>query len=227
MTVPQPSQEVADPPRPARSRSRARPSATASVPPVEVAGAPARSRSRARSGAAPAASMSVEAPAVRSHRSRRRLATRSLAAVATAAVLIGLLLAGIRVMHDGSVDDARSAALSAATTFVVQATNYDYQQIDDEFQSVIDRSTGEFRQKFLAASAGAKKKIVDFQARSQGVVEDAAVRDVTTDSATVLVVADQQVLNTSPDGPRAEHDRLRVTLLRSGGRWLVSKLESL
>jgi hypothetical protein len=35
------------------------------------------------------------------------------------------------------------------------------------------------------------------------------------------------VVNTSPDGPRAERDRLRLTLVRTGDRWLVSKLESL
>jgi Mce-associated membrane protein len=197
-------QEVADPPRPARSRSRVRPSATAAPLPT-----------------------SVEAPTARSDRSHRRLAATVMAAVAAVAVLIALLLAGIRVMHDGAVGDARSAALSAARTFVVDATNYDYQQIDEEFQGVLDRSTGEFRQTFLASSAQAKGKITQFQARSRGQVDDAAVRDVTTDSATVLVVADQQVVNTSPDGPRTERDRLRLTLVRSDGRWLVSKLESL
>ena len=224
MRAPQPQQEVADPPRPARSRSRARPSSPAAASPVEVAGAPVRSRSRARNGAAP---MSVEAPTARLHRSRRRLAATVMAAVSAVAVLIALLLTGIRVTHDGAVDDARSAALSAARTFVVDATNYDYEQIDEEFQGVLDRSTGEFRQKFLASSAEAKGKITQFQARSRGQVDDAAVRDVTTDTATVLVVADQQVVNTSPDGQRAERDRLRLTLVRSGGRWLVSKLESL
>ena len=197
-------QEVADPPRPARSRSRVLPSATAAPLPT-----------------------SVEAPTDGSRRSRRRLAATVMAAVAAVAVLIALLLAGIRVMHDSAVDDARAAALGAATTFVVDATNYDYQQIDEEFQGVLDRSTGEFRQTFLASSAQAKGKITQFQARSRGQVDDAAVRDVTADSATVLVVADQQVVNTSPDGPRTERDRLRLTLVRSGGRWLVSKLESL
>jgi Mce-associated membrane protein len=150
-----------------------------------------------------------------------------VATVATLALVIALAVTGIRLAHDVALDDARSAALNAARTLALDATTYDYQQVDQDYQAVVDRSTGDFRQRFLASSAAAKKKITDFKARSQGRIDDAAVRDVTTDSATVLVILDQQVVNTSLDGPRFERDRLRLTLVRSGGSWLVSRLDSL
>jgi Mce-associated membrane protein len=159
--------------------------------------------------------------------SGRRVAATAAGAATALALVIALIFTGARLAHESALNDARSAALNAATTLALDATNYDYRQIDQDYQAVIDRSTGDFRQLFLAASAGAKKKIIDFQARSQGKIYDAAVRDITIDRATVLVILDQQVVNSSPDGPRAERDRLRLTLVRSDGSWLVSKLESL
>jgi hypothetical protein len=80
---------------------------------------------------------------------------------------------------------------------------------------------------FLATAVQSRAKIIDFHATSTGIVYDAAVKDVSTDSASVRLILNQKVVNTGLDAPNVERDRIRVSLVRTGGHWLVSKLQNL
>jgi len=165
------------------------------------------------------------------HGSRGRWTGRRLALLLGGGGLVAVLVAGlavqtVRLSRVSSPDEQRSV-LAAARSFAVEAATYDYRHVDQDYQTVVDHSTGSFRQQFLANSTAQKRKIVDFQGQSIARVDDAAVRDLSGDTATVILFLDQKVINSSLQAPRLEQDRLRLTLVRRGGAWLVSVLETI
>jgi len=214
---------------------------------VEVSGEPAAPRSRPR----PAATASffkqktayeigtgdwssdvcssdrfAVAPAARAGGRRVPLLSLLVAAIVAVVALAGLVLAELHIASSTSANDNRASAVAAARAFANSLASYDYNSVDQDFQAVLDKSTGEFKQKFSSSSAAQQAKIVKFQATATGTVYDAAATDVTSDRATVLVFVDQRVTNTSLQAPAVEKDRLRLTLVRSGNDWLVSRLET-
>jgi Mce-associated membrane protein len=229
-------------PRTSRPRARSKPPAPIDEPDVELSGAAEPPRSRPRPVAAPARAaaepprrpervertVSRTQPASRDAgpRSRPLVGALAVACVVIVGLLAAFVLAEKSLANNNAANDARTSAVSAAKTFAMSLASYDYNTVDQDFNTVLEHSTGEFKQKFASNSAAQQDKIVKFQATATGTVFDAAATDVTGDRATVLVMVDQKVTNTSLQGPAVEHDRLRLTMVRNGNDWLVSKLET-
>jgi Mce-associated membrane protein len=91
---------------------------------------------------------------------------------------------------------------------------------------VLDRATGAFAEEYAAQ----RDRLVTEAERSKAVaapeVVASGVAELHGDTATVLVAADSTVRNASTgDEPRARFYRLRLELVREGGRWLTRTLE--
>jgi len=139
----------------------------------------------------------------------------------------GLTWTTVKLHNVDAVSDARTSALVAARTFSLELSTYDYHHLDKDFGAVIDHSTGTFKSDFTKASKDLEPLITKYQATSVGDVRASGVQDATADTATVVLFVDQTVKNSNQSQPRVDRNRLRVTLVHSGGGWLVSKVEIL
>ena len=173
-----------------------------------------------------AASASAAAPA------GRRI-TR-LWAVAAGLLLVATVLAVLTLGWLGSYRDARARAdawqqaLPAAKEKVAQLFSYDYRHIREDRDRVSGLLTGQFRTDYLASmdklvvpQAPAKKFVLVSTTQSAG------VSSVTADGtqAVVIMFLNQAVTNTDV-ASRTDLVRLRVTMTRVNGAWLISAVQS-
>ena len=155
---------------------------------------------------------------------------RRMALVATTALLAVVMtalaaVATVRVSHRHEVDHARKAALAAATTGVATVLSYDYQHLQSDFAKAEALLTPKFRAQYKkTTAAGVEPLAAKYRARSSAVVAAAASVSTSAGSAVVLVFVDQTVTNSQLAAPRLDRSRIDVTLVRSGGQWLIDKL---
>lgn len=120
---------------------------------------------------------------------------------------------------------ARSEALADAARYAVDLTTYDYRDLTAEFDTVAGESTADYARQYRSASDAkaaqlrAEKSVSHGQVVAVGLA--AASPGTTTD---VLVLVNQSITNTSTPTPRLERSELRITLTRSGDRWLIADL---
>jgi Mce-associated membrane protein len=119
----------------------------------------------------------------------------------------------------------RSEALSDASRYAVDLTSYDYRHLDTAFAVVAGDSTPAFAGRYRAASANRADQLRSAHSVSTGTVVAAGIEDETVGAkADVLVLVNQSVTNTSTPKPQVERNELRITLARSGDRWLIGDL---
>jgi Mce-associated membrane protein len=122
----------------------------------------------------------------------------------------------------------RSEALSDAARYAVDLTSYDYQDLTTAFTAVADDSTPAFAKQYTATSQGKAAQLRADHSVSTGTVVTVGIQDETLGrTADVLVLVDQSVTNTSTPKPQVQRSELRITLGRSGDRWLISDLQLL
>ncbi len=142
-------------------------------------------------------------------------------------LLAALLVTMIRLHNADAVSDARAGATAAASSFATELLTYDYHHVDRDFGVVVDHATGTFKANFTKTSKDLKALITKYQVVSTGRVAAIGVADATPDRATVVVFADQTGRSTNNATPHVDRTRLRLTLTRTAGSWLVEKVESL
>lgn len=156
----------------------------------------------------------------------RRRRVRPLVAV-LAVVVLGLLAAtvvtGVRLAHANSRADTRDAALAAARQEAVNFTTFDYRHLDRDLRTVMALSTGSFRSQFEKALGQVRTTIADQQTVSKGTVTAAGVESVDGARAVVIAAVDASV-SSKGGKPAVKHYRMRISLQRTGGHWLVSGL---
>jgi Mce-associated membrane protein len=148
--------------------------------------------------------------------------------VAVAAV-VGLCAATFllyqRVEQASEVDAARQSAIDAARTRLPQLLSYDYHTLDKDLAGARAGTTGAFHDQFAELTT----KVVAPAALQQQIVTRTTVVGTSVVSAepdrVVLLVFLDQVTQTKAD-PSAQLDgaRVRATLQRQDGQWLVSEL---
>lgn len=128
-------------------------------------------------------------------------------------------------------DDAGKAALDAARAVLVQITTYSYKDGEHEFAWLDEIADPALRQRLAPNVDQLKKAIVDGQVTAKGQVLDAAARPVSADQVEVLAFVDQAISDGGPaqdlGDVKVEEQRVSMTMKRSGGRWLVERLELL
>ncbi|MFT4199470.1 hypothetical protein [Gordonia sp. (in: high G+C Gram-positive bacteria)] len=153
-----------------------------------------------------------------------------LAACAVLAVLvIGLGVWGFRASHIAAQTDPQSShgqsALKAARDSAAALTTYQAKDYGDLDRRIRDISTTDFADKYIKSLPDARKGTQAADASSKGAATSAGVIKLTADKAEVLVALDQtitapEIAAVMPDG-HLYQSRVKVTLVRDGGRWLV------
>jgi Mce-associated membrane protein len=149
-------------------------------------------------------------------------------------VLVLLLVAaaayfGVRAVtlsRQTSAQDAeRAQALSDASKYAVDLTTYDYRKLPAAFASVAADSTPAYANRYRSASAASAGQLRTERSISNGTVVASGIEAETPGrGATVLVLVNQSITNTATPAPRVQRSALRITLSRSGDRWLIDDL---
>jgi len=153
-------------------------------------------------------------------RSRERLLTLALA------VLLVVLLATAGVLWWRQRDDPTAAVVTSARTAAETFFDLDHASIDDDLDAMAALATGDFASAYgkererLAEQVRSKKLVITAQVPESGT----AVEYLHDDDAQVLVAV---AATTTGQGGAAQtaRYRMRVVLVHTDGRWLVSDLE--
>lgn len=120
--------------------------------------------------------------------------------------------------------NARAEALSSASVYAVDLTTYDYRHLETATDVIAVESTPAFASQYRATSQSRAAALRAQHSVSTGTTVAAGVQDETDSTAHVLVLVDQSVTNTSTPQAQTTRSALKLTLTRSGPRWLISDL---
>lgn len=154
--------------------------------------------------------------------SRRWLWVAALVAVVALAAAGGAL--GLRLRAHDQAEQARTAALDAATSAATDVLSYDYRRIGTDIAAAEKVATGTFLEQYrqttddLVEQAKANEAVVDAQ------VVASSVQHADADSVVALLFVDQRTVRKGDSEPSVEQSRVRLTMVESGGRWLISEL---
>lgn len=152
---------------------------------------------------------------------RRRIGLLAAVLVAVLALALSGIL-GWKLHEANAVDDASAAALDAARRYAVVLTSVSSDDLDANFDAVLDGATGEFKDMYAQSSEQLRQLLVDNQATAEGVVIEAGVKSATPSKVEVLLFVDQTVTNTVSPEPRLDRSRVVMTMELVDGRWLAS-----
>ena len=155
---------------------------------------------------------------------RRRVVGVLVGVVVVAAVGLSALL-GWRLIQVDDTAAASRAALDAAKKYAAVLTTLNAKDIDTNYQQALEGATGEFKDEYSQGSTHLRQLLIDNQAEGKGVVVDAAVKSVTTTKVDVLLFVDQTVSNAALPEPRIDRNRVQMTMVLVGHRWLASKVD--
>jgi Mce-associated membrane protein len=159
-----------------------------------------------------------------------RPGTRLLAGLlaVTLSALTAFGLVAYRVRSDQRVETARDQAMAAAHDHAEVILSYDYRHLDADFAAARSTLTGGFARDYKVTTTtlvrpGAEQYhvVVKAEVAAQSVV------NATADQVVVLLFVNQTTTSTRLDGPKVDLNRVRLTLVKRGGDWLVNKVVAL
>jgi Mce-associated membrane protein len=160
--------------------------------------------------------------------SGRRLVT-ALAVLVAALLLLGGYL-GYEVADSrgpAPIEATRSSALDAGRDAARVIFSYDYRHLQKDFDAAAAVATGSFKKDYENTT---KKLVSDVAPRYKAVlvaeVSEAGVIRAGKDEVQLLVFMDVQSTSTLAATPKVTPRRLKMTMTRSGDRWLVSKVDA-
>ena len=191
-----------------------------------------------------AASQNVEQRPAKSIRARLRLPRRpgrprwlrcpkrKTIAAAVGIVLASASLAASSYMvwqHRTTVHKQQLATefTAAARQGVTVLLSVDANHAKEDFQRIIDNSTGYFKSQMSAMSGLMAKQTEESKISSKGTVEAVAVESMSDNSAVVLVAARSDVTNADSTKRPPVVWRISVDLTRDGGQLKMSKVDFL
>jgi Mce-associated membrane protein len=132
----------------------------------------------------------------------------------------------VQLGNADSLNNQRIAALADARTYASNVATYSYLHMKDDFGRVEDESTPSFRRSFIKSSGALSKVLVRYKADAKAKVLAAGLVSITSKEAVVILFVNQTVANTAQkSGGSTDNSRIKVTLERSGGRWLLQDLK--
>ena len=168
---------------------------------------------------------SAKAPQI----SRRRRLLRRVTAAAAALLLCAALTAtawlGWQLKQRNDAAAAGRAALAVAQSYAVTLTSVDTNNIDQNFNQVLNGATGEFKDMYSQSAAQLRQVLIDNKAMSKGTVVDAAIKSATTTKVDVLLFIDQSISNVVNPQPRIDRSRVAMTMELVDNHWLASKVD--
>jgi len=165
---------------------------------------------------------------------RHHRPSRTTTALTALAVVLALLAAGLLLgwRHSAKQVDAmrhqealRSTALAAAQTYAVDLTTYDYAQLAAQQAKLAGESTAAFQATFANSMKTLGPIFQQLHATATGKVVDVAVVDATDKQATVIAFVDQTASSKQMTKPEAQSSRVKLTLVRKAGAWLLDRVD--
>lgn len=149
-------------------------------------------------------------------------------ALALAFVCLGVALAALLTRPSGTDElaAARASALDAVRERTAAITSYTVGTLDADIAAVQKDATEPFRTEYADATQGLRATVTASQAKAVGSVVAAGLESASQDRA-VAVVAVDQIIQAKGAQPRRERNRLRITLVRPDGTWLVERVDRL
>lgn len=176
-----------------------------------------------------------ESPAPRPERARppaRRVLrgrwTLAVLAVLTAAAVTAAVLLTVSARREQALADARTAAVEQARSAAEVVLSYSHETLDEDFAAALDLATGDFAEEYRRTSEEAVRPVAtETRAVVEADVVSAGVVSSSPDRVVVLLFVNQTTTSTRLDAPRTDQNRVRMTMSRVDGRWLVSAVDAL
>ena len=172
----------------------------------------------------PASGTAEPGTEVRNRRWPRRV-LMGLIVTAFVAAVVGCGVLGSMVWQQRALASAGEQARTAAVSYAQILTSIDSNQVDQNFDQVLDGATGEFKDMYSQSSMQLRQLLIDNKASAHGVVVDSAIQSTSDDEVVVLLFVDQSVSNASVPDPRIDRSRIKMTMSYVDGRWRASKVE--
>ncbi len=158
-----------------------------------------------------------------------RLGVTAIVNVLVIAILAGALVFTVLRVHDqNSQNSLRNSALSAAKTYGVYLSSYNYKDLNgptSAWSEVAKHATPKFRTDFSNTSASLAKLLAQYNATATGQVVEAGLVSTTNSKAVALLFVDQTVTNTvQKPNSVTQPLRVKLTMLRQNGQWLIDQL---
>lgn len=150
----------------------------------------------------------------------------ALAAIALAIGLVSWNRAGDHDAEGVQRAELRDAVLITARSHIETLQTLDYRDVDGGLAKWEDVSTGTLKDQLLATTDETRKLLADQQKVTTGKVIDAAIVDLTDDTATVIAAVETTVADGSDAAaePTVKRDRFTADLVKQGGDWLLENL---
>jgi Mce-associated membrane protein len=171
--------------------------------------------------------VAVDTAAVEERASTRWIGVGGTILVAVVALVSIVVCVVASLSWRSTVDDERRNrdVLDVASTMAVNLVTLGSQTADADLGRVIDGTTGDFREQFVSAADGFGSLLSDGGVESTGEVRSVGIVDASDEQSTVLAAVTSTVKNNeAPDGEVRVY-RMKITLDRIDGRWLVSNVE--
>jgi hypothetical protein len=122
--------------------------------------------------------------------------------------------------------ERREEAVGAARRLATDLTTFSYKRIDDDVRAVAANTTGTFATEYRAGTgADFRRRMVETEASSTGTVRSAGLVELVGQRAIVLLAVDQDSNNRLRPAVRVDRSRIKLTLVRRAGRWLIAEVE--
>lgn len=162
----------------------------------------------------------------RGHRPRSRT-SRIGTAILALLVTIALMVVSFEVRGSNSdrnaVATARVQAASAAAATVPKIIGYSYQTFDADAAAAQAAATGRFRSTLATLDATIKSAVVSKKVIKKATITASSVTSASASAVTLLLFV-TQTNTVGPAKPALVPARLRVTMTKTGGTWLVSDI---
>jgi len=114
----------------------------------------------------------------------------------------------------------------AARAETVAFLTIDHTKMDELTARVLDGATGPFKKQYETSLKTLEESATSQESFSTGRVDEIGLSEVDADSASVFVAAGSKVKNKGTKGEVEDRAwRMKLTMAKEGGRWLVSQLE--
>lgn len=144
-------------------------------------------------------------------------------------LLVALLVATVALfVQNTRVDDLaaqRPVVMDAARKVALDLTTTSPDTAGQRIQSLIQGSTGQFRNEISATSAAFETILKQSEVSSSAIVTAAGIEQLQADTATALVSVTIAITNNEAPQGTVQRAKMAVQLQRDGDRWLVSAVE--
>lgn len=157
-------------------------------------------------------------------------AVRSRLGAAVALMLIVVLAAVVvwqakAVRDDNRQDREQRQVIRLAEDQVVDLTTLDAATVKDKIDAMSRRTSGSFKQELTGITQAFVAAVTKSNITAKGQIDSAALVSYQKDEAQVIVASTAQVTSGTDAQPVTRTYRMKVTLQRSGGTWLIDGME--